>query len=560
LQYNASEELVTSTGQRLRLIPPGVFTYTRPANSTVLASLPIEIRLTEAYYCGVGEVTVDQFRQFVEATGYQTDAERDGGARKWDRTTKDFFIDEGKTWRDPGYEQEADHPVVCVSWNDAQAFCEWLSEQEGRGFELPTHAQWEWAGRAGAEDEYYFGDDVTLLADYAVARGFKSTASVTLKKPNAFGIHGILGNVSEFMADSAWQYQSEQMTDPFGFSDGVNCTHRGGAFGFSEEQCVIAKQGYLPRNYALTHIGFRVISPVDWRNSEEELLKAAWSQAAQQQQQASEELDRPIVWENSLGMQMRLIPAGEAIIGSPETEIGRGEDETPFRARITRPFYLGETEVTVAQFRAFVEATNHFTNAEGAGLTARRNNNDVQGLYWKEPGYLQTDRHPVVMIRSNDAREFCDWLSRKEGKTYRLPTEAEWEYACRAGTTTPRFFSRREDISDYIQVGLNSNNSARPVGLLKPNPWGLYDTLGNLAEWCNDWYGEYPHGLATDPPGPANGDRGVTRGGHFRLPVSELRSALREASRELHSDVIGFRVLLEIDASSVDSGEGNLGE
>ena len=271
------------------------------------------------------------------------------------------------------------------------------------------------------------------------------------------------------------------------------------------------------------------------------------------QYDASEELV------TSTGQRLRLIPLGVFTYTRPANSTVFAS--LPIEIRLTEAYYCGVGEVTVDQFRQFVDATDHLTGAEFSGQTARREDKEVQGLFWKEPGYSQTDRHPVVMLRRNDARAFCDWLSRKEGKRYRLPTEAEWEYACRAGTNTARYFSRREDIGDYMQVGVNSDNSARPVGLLKPNPWGLYDTLGNLAEWCNDWYGEYPHGLATDPQGPDNGDRGVTRGGHFRWPASGLRSALREASWEKsQSDVIGFRVLLEIDASSVDSGGGNLEE
>ena len=154
-------------------------------------------------------------------------------------------------------------------------------------------------------------------------------------------------------------------------------------------------------------------------------------------------------------MRLALIPAGEFLMGSDESDTDAYDDEfvdkaagkmQKHRVRITRPFYLGVTEVTRGQFRRFVDEAGYQTEAEkrarGAmvGTRRRRSSSRIPKFTWQNAGFEQTDDHPVVNVSWNDAQAFVAWLSRKEGKTYRLPTEAEWEYACRAGTTTRYFF------------------------------------------------------------------------------------------------------------------------
>ena len=141
-------------------------------------------------------------------------------------------------------------------------------------------------------------------------------------------------------------------------------------------------------------------------------------------------------------MKLVLIPSGECLIGSPESEQDANLNETPWhRVLISKPFYLGAHEVTVGQFRRFVNATGYKTDAEAGGVNANGFTSETgfstdQQYNWRNPGFAQTDDHPVVNVTWDDAVAFCRWLSDKEGKRYRLPTEAEWEYACRAGTTT----------------------------------------------------------------------------------------------------------------------------
>ena len=183
--------------------------------------------------------------------------------------------------------------------------------------------------------------------------------------------------------------------------------------------------------------------------------------------------------------------------------------------RITRPFYLGTYHVTRGQFRHFVDDTGYKTDAEnhvagfngfGCDLKTKKLSDDKK-YSWRYVGFEQTDEHPVVNISWNDAIAFCKWLNRKEGNTYRLPTEAEWEYACRAGTTS-RYFSG-DDPETLAKVANVSDAAAKaefptlkltikasdgyaftaPVGSFKPNAFGLYDMHGNAWQWCSDWYG-----------------------------------------------------------------------
>ncbi len=243
---------------------------------------------------------------------------------------------------------------------------------------------------------------------------------------------------------------------------------------------------------------------------------------------------------NSLGMKFAPIKAGEFLMGSPDTDKDAEDDEKPqHRVRITRPFYLGVHEVTRGQFRRFVDDSGYQTEAEKDGKggygwnEAAKKFEQTPRYTWREAGFEQTDLHPVVNVSWNDAVAFAEWLSKKEGKTYRLPTEAEWEYACRAGTTT-RYFPG-DDAEALAEVGNVADGTAqekypdwkrpsrramgsstrRPVGRYRPNAWGLHDMHGNVWEWCWDWYGKdfYKGSRVDDPAGPLEAAFRVFRGG-----------------------------------------------
>jgi formylglycine-generating enzyme required for sulfatase activity/tRNA A-37 threonylcarbamoyl transferase component Bud32 len=241
---------------------------------------------------------------------------------------------------------------------------------------------------------------------------------------------------------------------------------------------------------------------------------------------------------NTIGMRLVLVPPGKFTMGSPKTEDGRNKDEGPHHeVAITQPFYLGAYPVTVRQFRTFVDATNYKTEAEtsGVGAFAMAADGSWQpdpNCNWRNPGWQQTDNQPVVCVSWNDALAFCTWLAKKESKVYRLPTEAEWEYACRAGTVTPYHFGKSvtREQANFAEGPLDpSRNKTTRVGSYPANAFGLYDMHGNIWQWCADWYEADYYGKSPqkDPPGPSSGNTRTCRGGSFASSPAELRSAQR---------------------------------
>lgn len=250
---------------------------------------------------------------------------------------------------------------------------------------------------------------------------------------------------------------------------------------------------------------------------------------------------------NSLDMELVLIPPGKFKMG--QEEIIAPVYATPVHdVEITKSFYMGKHEVTRGQFRKFVERAK-YTEAEkngGHGVNATTGADEEGMQYnWKNPGFEQTDDHPVVMVSWDDAQKFCAWLSAQERKKYRLPTEAEWEYCCRAGTTT--LYGYGNDPDGLALVGNVADASLRkkfpawvsgieiddgyvftaPVGKFKANRFGLHDMQGNVYEWCQDWYDTYTAGPQTDPQGPQSGSNRVFRGGSFRDTPLHCRCADR---------------------------------
>jgi formylglycine-generating enzyme required for sulfatase activity/serine/threonine protein kinase len=272
---------------------------------------------------------------------------------------------------------------------------------------------------------------------------------------------------------------------------------------------------------------------------------------------------------NSIGMTLKRIPAGMFLMGSPEWE-GDTDEHPQHEVRITRPFYLGVTEVTRGQFRLFLDETGYKTEAEKDGNGGYGWNEEGKKFEWnprftwQNPGFEQTDEHPVVNVSWNDAQEFTTWLSQKEGKTYRLPTEAEWEYACRAGTKTAHFSG--DDAETLAAFGNIADGTAKakypelptiaardgyiytaPVGRFRTNAFGLYDTHGNVWEWCQDVYDEeyYKRSPVDDPPGPLGSSLRVHRGGSWCDRPRYCRSADRGGNGPAHrASGVGFRLAL----------------
>ena len=222
---------------------------------------------------------------------------------------------------------------------------------------------------------------------------------------------------------------------------------------------------------------------------------------------------------NSIGMKLVYVAPGEFTMGSPSDELNREGDEKQHLVRLTKGIYMATTEVTQAQWRA---------------------------IMGDSPSRWGGDRMPVSDVSWNDAISFCQQLSNKEGKKYRLPTEAEWEYACRAGSTGP--LPKGTVINDVAWYDRNSSGKYHNVGGKRPNAWGLYDMHGNVWEWCSDWYGDYPSGTVTDPKGANSGQSRVLRGGSWYYAPQSCRSAYRDWNTpdyRLHN--FGFRVVLDLN-------------
>lgn len=199
-------------------------------------------------------------------------------------------------------------------------------------------------------------------------------------------------------------------------------------------------------------------------------------------------------------LEMVLIPAGKFMMGSPASEKGHRVSETQHEVTLTKAFYMGKYEVTQEQWES-VMGNNPSSRTKGAKL-------------------------PVTDVSWNNCQEFIKKLNASTKGGYRLPTESEWEYACRAGTTTAYSFGEKITPKG-ANININGAN-IKPVGSYKPNAFGLYDMHGNVGEWCEDRYGDYPAaGAGTDPQGPATGNSRVLRGGSFFLHVSHTRSSDR---------------------------------
>ncbi len=236
---------------------------------------------------------------------------------------------------------------------------------------------------------------------------------------------------------------------------------------------------------------------------------------------------------NSIGMKLVLILPGTFTMGSPDEEKGRLIDETQHFVTISNLYYLGAYEVTQGQYEKVMGRSDHT---------------------------LEDSRLPVEAITWGDAVSFCTKLSelpveKTTGRAYRLPTEAEWEYACRATSVTPYFFGESNaGIEEYAWSGENSKGRTRPGGEKKANRWGLFDIYGNVHEWCNDWYGEYSTTSVTDPQGPSVGTERVVRGGSRQYTAATFRTASRGRQNPKSSvGGQGFRVAISLPAKQPES-------
>ena len=445
-----------------------------------------EVTLTKHYYMGKYEVTQEQWQAVMGKNFSETKGTR--------------------------------LPVAYVSWNDCQDFIKRLNAKTNGGYRLPTEAEWEYACRAGTTTAYSYGDNITKIDANYGPEG--KSVEVGSYKANAFGLYDMHGNVLEWCEDRSGEYPAGAATDPKGPVTGKGRDLRGGSF----YQEFWAARSCL-RNFSFqstreNHFGFRLAMTADVKTAgvpavpkpdpaevmpaTGDLLVSPFSEpkAKEVQKSAAKSLQREVEENADLGKDIKLdlvlIPAGKFMMGSPVSETDRGNRETQYEVTLTKPFYMGKYEVTQDQWEGIM-GNNPSSRTKGAKL-------------------------PVTDVSWEDCQEFIKKLNAKTNNGYRLPTEAEWEYACRAGTSTVYSFGDSLTKSD-ANIG---GGIIKAVGSYKPNAFGLFDMHGNVWECCEDWFGDYPAGLVIDPKGPATGTSPrVVRGGSFDSPVSLARSSMR---------------------------------
>ena len=460
-------------------------------------------------------------------------------------------------------------PVDAISWDEAVAFCAKLNEREkdagrlpdGYEYALPTEAQWEYACRAGTTTAFSFGDDENVLfrngnycdktntseftwQDKEHSDGFDKSAPVGRFRPNPWGFYDMHGNLWEWCNDWLGDYPSGPVTDPAGPSSGKVRLLRGGGWDDSAASARSAFRftfGDQDKHYSGN--GMRLALRSTKKGTSTASASSASSASATEPERprgGEQNASRPLLPVSSgpgpqsgsnwrmpdVAMDFIWVKPGTFTMGSPSDESGRGNEEVQHSVSLTKGFWLGKYEVTQSQWTAIM-GENPSANQSGG------NSAPVENVSW------------------NQAVEFCHRLTEREksagrlpaGYEYSLPTEAQWEYACRAGTTTAFSFGNDENVlfrnGNYCDKTNTSEfpwqdkehsdgfDRTAPVGRFKPNPWGFYDMHGNVWEWCWDWMGDYPTGAVTNPTGPASGTEHVLRGGGWGDNAASTRSARR---------------------------------
>ena len=356
-------------------------------------------------------------------------------------------------------DQAETHPVESVSWYDCEKFLSKLSQLGMGHFRFPTEAEWEYACRAGTSSRFYWGDIKENWEAYRHAwtnsRSFATTHPVGSKPPNPWGLYDMSGNVWEWCADWYGPYTNLERKDPTGPAQGKSKVFRGGSFfDFPKSLRSANRHRHRPEE-RYTAVGLRVV----WEPRD-------IGQSSRIQ----------FMLPGRVPLELVKIPAGQFLMGSSDSEQGRQGDEGPQHIKIiSEPFYMGKFEITQEQWQSITGSNpSTFQRLEKAS------------------------GHPVERVSWREAQTFVNALndlniSLGNGE-FSLPTEVEWEYACRAGSTTRFPWGEDPDYQILQQhAWFNSRSEAKthPVGSKKPNPWGLYDMHGNVWEWCLNSYDKY---------------------------------------------------------------------
>lgn len=429
-------------------------------------------------------------------------------------------------------------PVGRITWLEAVDAARKLNERlagqaplAGYEFRLPTEAEWEYACRAGTTTVTHYGDIITPReANIGGGMGsqFKPVGSY---KPNAWGLYDMHGNMSEWVLDWYDYFSAVAAVDPTGPKEGRERIVRGSAAQTGIVDIRSARRKPLIPHALDGTVGCRfVYAPVLTAAATPGAAfpiiptTSSTSPAAAPSQASTAGLTPELEFAIGPGVSLQLVavPAGKFLMGSPPQEPNRSTDEVQHEVTISRPFYLGKFELQHRQYTALVGPRKPLS----AGPSG-----------------------PAFKMNWADADDYCRRLNEQlagktplDGYVFRLPTEAEWEYACRAGTTTATHFGPALTEND-AHVGGGKGAPLKVTGSYPPNAWGLYDMHGNTSEWVWDWYGPYPTGAVVDPTGPASGTIRCVRGRAAFSPLTEVRSAARWGIDPGKIDVYrGFRI------------------
>ena len=474
-----------SMGMELVLIPPGSFCMGSNANSN---ERPVhQVTIKESFYMALYEVTQAQWQQLMGTTA------RDQRGANQDLQAM------------PGEGEK--YPMYYVSWNDAQEFIHRLNERnDGFVYRLPTEAEWEYACRAGTTED--IAGSLDLMAWYGGDAGNSrgQTHPVGTKQPNAFGLYDMQGNVEEWCWDMYHDNYDGAPVDGsawLGSGDQNDRVLRGGWW---SAPTIYQRSAYRDKlsswNRYNSHIGFRVVA-----------VKA--NSATSTVRESKTPVQRGALVKNEMGILFVLVPAGSFVMGSNN---GEANEKPVHEVTIKQGFYMSLSEVTQEEWQQVMQ-------------TSPSQFHDF---------YTQ----PVENVSWDDAQAFIRKLNekRERGIKYRLPTEAEWEYACRAGTTG-------DYAGELDALAWYSAKQTHAVGNKLPNAFGLYDMHGNVWEWCQDVFHDSYVGAPTDGSAWLNGGvpgTRVLRGGSWYDPAVLVRSASRQGvSANDHSNGYGFRIVAE---------------
>jgi formylglycine-generating enzyme required for sulfatase activity len=538
------KEFTNSLGMDFVWIEPGAFMMGSPESETERNTNETQhkVILTKGFYLQTTVVTQGQWQAIM---GTNIRQQRDTVDPSLELPGED---DLGIN----NYCSEGDnYPIYYVSWDEAQDFIRRLNRRTNKNYRLPTEAEWEYACRAGSTSRYCFGDSEELLQKYAWYEGNSDERvyKVALKQPNEWGLYDMHGNVDEWCNDYwSGDHPSDYVVDPTGPSGGSGHVLRGGSWRDSGRKCRSARRNRYVPHYRFDHLGFRLATSEPDVSEQKPETSSQIEIESTLKEKESPQLENKFT--NSYGMDFVWIEPGTFMMGSPENELGRSENEAQHQVTLTNGFYMQTTVVTQGQWAAVMKNNPVINQGQWSAVLRNR-----LGAGRAQIG----DDYPVVYVRWQDVQKFIrilniksfihNFFSRKR-YIYRLPTEAEWEYACRAGSTSRFYFGENEgELDEYVWYNGN-RRSIYPhrVAQKKPNAWGLYDMQGNVDEWCCDWYEEYSSDSVVNPLGPicSLNDQRVIRGGSCFSHTHHCRSASRSRTRIFVNEetyTLGFRLV-----------------